>query len=66
MKQFTKRELLNMETIEQSWSGDELKIHENDIKVWLTNRENRQYDGDYTIEYLQTGCWKGQSFYFND
>ena len=66
MKQFTKRELLNMETIEQSWSGDELKIHENDIKVWLTNRENRQYDGDYTIEYLQNGCWKGQSFYFND
>ena len=31
MYNFTKRELQNMDTIEQSWSGDELKIEEESL-----------------------------------
>ncbi len=48
--QFTEDELEEMDTIEQSWSGDELKIQEGNVRVWLTHRENREYDGDYSVE----------------
>lgn len=61
---FSKWDLINLDTIEQSWSGDELKIQEDDYKVWLTHRDNRDYDGDYTVEMLVNGRWEGQSFLF--
>lgn len=47
-----------MDTLEQSWSGDELKYDDGHIKIWLTHRENTAYDGDYQIEALINGCWK--------
>lgn len=57
---YSKRDLRDLETIEQSWSGDELKIEEEGLKVWLTHPENRAYDGDYTIETFNesTGRWE--------
>lgn len=62
---YTKRELNELDTIEQSWDGAELKIHEDDTKVWLNPRENRQYDGDYTIEKLDSrGSWQATNHYF--
>ena len=49
--EYTKSELNRLETIEQAWDGDELKIdNEDGYRVWLTHRENRKYNGDYTIE----------------
>ena len=64
--EYTKRDLLNLDTIEQAWDGDELKIDNKDgCRVWLTNRENRQYNGDYTIETLVDGCWIQKAHYFN-
>lgn len=62
---YTRIELVNLDTIEQAWDGDELKIKEDDYKVWLTHRENRQYNGDYTVERLVEGKWIGESYYFN-
>lgn len=62
---YTRSELVNLDTIEQAWDGDELKIQEDDYKVWLTHRENRQYNGDYTVERLIEGKWIGESYYFN-
>lgn len=63
---YTKAELRSMDTIEQSWSGDELKYKNENIKVWLTHRENTMYDGDYQIEILDwNGNWKRQIFYFD-
>jgi hypothetical protein len=62
--QFTKRELQSMDTIEQSWSGDELKIQNENVRVWLTHRENRTYDGDYQIEINVDGRWVCESFNF--
>jgi hypothetical protein len=47
---YSKRELESLETIEQAWDGDELKIEEQNLRVWLTHPENRQYNGDYTVE----------------
>jgi hypothetical protein len=41
---FTRMELRGYETIEQSHSGDYLKIDEGNIRVWLTHSENRGYD----------------------
>jgi hypothetical protein len=32
------------DTIEQSHSGDELKIDNGSVRVWLTHHENRTYD----------------------
>jgi hypothetical protein len=61
---YTRRELQQLETIEQAWDGDELKIEEDNIKVWLTHRENRQYNGDYTIEVKVNGVWYQNSHYF--
>ncbi len=49
---YTKRQLESLDTIEQAWDGDELKIWKDETKVWLTHPENRKYNGDYTIERL--------------
>jgi len=62
--QYTKRELESLETIEQAWDGDELKIKEDDFKVWLTHPENRAYNGDYTIEVLILGSWEQSNHSF--
>jgi hypothetical protein len=48
--EFTRTELRQYDTIEQSHSGDELKIDNGSVRVWLTHHENRTYDGDYQIE----------------
>jgi len=59
-------DLITLDTIEQAWDGDELKIHSGDEKVWLTHRENRAYNGDYTLEILCpiSGKWEQESFSF--
>jgi len=62
---YTKRELEDLDTIEQAWDGDELKIKDGDYRVWLTLRENRDYNGDYTIEKKIDGVWTQESYYFN-
>lgn len=62
--EFTRAELRAMETIEQAWDGDELKIEEDGLKVWLTIPENRAHNGDYTIERLVDGKWVQTSCYF--
>jgi hypothetical protein len=64
---YTKRELAAMETIEQAWDGDELKVYGNSYRVWLVIPENRQYSGDYVIEVLDpvSGRWEQESYYFN-
>ena len=61
---FTRYELEQLDTIEQAWDGDELKIDENNYRVWLTTRENRQYNGDYVIETKVNGRWEQESCYF--
>jgi len=61
---YTKSELNRLETIEQSWDGDELKIETDDTRVWLVLRENRQWNGDYVIETLVDGKWEQESFMF--
>ena len=66
MQKFTKRELQLMDTIEQAWDGDELKLHEGNIKVWLTHRENRPYNGDYTIETCINGKWEQTPCWFEN
>ena len=65
--EYTKRQLQNLETIEQAWDGDELKIETPEMKVWLVLPENRPYNGDYVIEFFDdiSGRWDVQSFYFN-
>ena len=62
--QYTKRELKSLETIEQAWDGDELKIKEDDYRVWLTHPENRKYNGDYTVEVLVNGKWEQSNLSF--
>jgi len=62
---YTKRELENLETIEQAWDGDELKIQEDGMKVWLVLRENRPYNGDYVIETYKNGTWNQKSYLFS-
>ena len=59
---FTKRDLRLLETIEQSWSGDELKINEENIRVWLIHPDNSKYDGDYQVEIHVDGTWRVASF----
>jgi hypothetical protein len=61
---YTRSELNSLNTIEQAWDGDELKIWTDDKKVWLTHRENRAYNGDYTIETLVDGRWIQENYYF--
>lgn len=63
-RSYTKRELLDLNTIEQAWDGDELKVDEGYLRVWLTHPENRQYNGDYTVETLVNGSWKQTSYNF--
>jgi hypothetical protein len=63
-RSYTKSELRDLDTIEQAWDGDELKIDEGDLRVWLTHPENRQYNGDYTVETLVNGSWKQTSYNF--
>ena len=59
---FTRSELRGYDTIEQSHSGDELKIDEGNVRVWLTHHENRAYDGDYQIEIKVNGKWSCESY----
>lgn len=61
---YTKRQLQQLETIEQAWDGDELKVDDGNVKVWLTLPENRQWNGDYTIEVRLNGVWHQSSHYF--
>jgi len=60
--EFTRSELRGYDTIEQSHSGDELKIDEGNVRVWLTHPENRAYDGDYQIEIKANGKWSCKSY----
>ena len=62
---YSKSTLQQLDTIEQAWDGDELMIDDNNIRVWLTNRENRQYNGDYVIETRVNGRWEQQSYMFD-
>jgi len=62
--QFTKHELQQLDTIEQAWDGDELKIEDNNVKVWLVLPENRQYNGDYVVENCINGVWLQTPGYF--
>jgi len=62
---YSKSTLQQLDTIEQAWDGDELKIDDDNIRVWLTNRENRQYSGDYVIETRVNGRWEQQSYMFD-
>ena len=65
MYTYTKRELQNLDTIEQSWDGAELKIDDGNIRVWFVPVTNRGYDGDYQIETKgPTGRWDIKNFYF--
>ena len=61
---YTKRQLEQLETIEQAWDGDELKVDDGNVKVWLTLPENRQWNGDYTIEVRLDGVWYQSSHNF--
>jgi hypothetical protein len=63
---FSRAELKQYPTIEQSHSGDYLKIEEDNIRVWLTHPENTAYDGDYQVELCVDGKWICESFYEND
>lgn len=66
MKNYTKRELASLETIEQAWDGDELKVETDSFRVWLVLPENRSYNGDYVIEIKTSrGSWEQYSGYFN-
>ena len=62
--QFTKRELQQLDTIEQAWDGDELKIEDDGVKVWLVLPQNRQYNGDYVVENRINGVWYQTSYHF--
>lgn len=52
-----------MDTIEQAWDGDELKIQEDGLKVWLVLPQNTEYNGDFVIETLINGKWVQHSLY---
>jgi hypothetical protein len=66
MNNYLKRDLQYLDTIEQAWDGDELKIDDGETRVWLTNRENRNYNGDYTVEILNDmGKWEQQNYNFD-
>ena len=64
MNTFTKHNLQQLDTIEQAWDGDELKIEDDGVRVWLVHRENRAYNGDYVVETCINGAWHQQSCYF--
>ena len=58
---YTRRELNRMDTIEQAWDGDELKIDEPGYRVWLVLPENTPYNGDFVIETLVNGRWEQEN-----
>jgi hypothetical protein len=65
MYTYTKSELQRLDTLDQSWDGAELKILEEETRVWLVPRENRGYDGDYQVETRNaTGKWIIKNYYF--
>ena len=61
---YTRSQLQMLDTIEQAWDGDELKIQDEEMRVWLVTRENRAYNGDYVVETLVNGRWIQESFNF--
>jgi hypothetical protein len=63
---YKRSELVYLDTIEQAWDGDELKIEDEGLRVWLTSKENRPWNGDYTVETYneETGCWEQTNKYF--
>jgi hypothetical protein len=61
---YSKRDLQELDTIEQAWDGSELKIDNGDHKIWLTQPEHRQYDGDYVVETRANGKWEQVICYF--
>jgi len=61
---YSKSELQQLDTIEQAWDGDELKVAGDDTRVWLVSRENRQWNGDYVVETLVDGRWEQENCYF--
>jgi hypothetical protein len=61
---YSKSELQQLDTIEQAWDGDELKVDGDDTRVWLVSRENRQWNGDYVVETLVDGRWEQENCYF--
>lgn len=63
---YTRRELKMMDTIEQAWDGDELKIEEDGLKVWLVLPENTPYNGDFVIETLENGRWVQENVWENE
>jgi hypothetical protein len=65
LHEYTKAELNSMDTIEQAWDGDELKIKTDTHRIWLVLRENRMYNGDYVVETNVDGRWEQASYYFN-
>ena len=65
MYAYTKTELQRLDTLDQSWDGAELKILEEEMRVWLVPIENRGYDGDYQVETRNaTGKWIIKNYYF--
>lgn len=65
LHEYSKTELNRLETIEQAWDGDELKIKTDTHRIWLVLPENRPYNGDYVVETFNRGKWKQASYYFN-
>ena len=67
MKTYRRLELTQLDTIEQDHYGDELKIKEDGYRVWLTLRENRPWNGDYTVEVYdqESGMWEQFTQYFD-
>ena len=61
---YSKRDLQQLDTIEQAWDGSELKIENDGMRIWLTQPEHRQYDGDYVIETRVNGRWEQQPCMF--
>ena len=64
LHEYTKAELNSMDTIEQAWDGDELKIKTDTHRIWLVLQENRMYNGDYVVETNVDGRWEKASYYF--
>ena len=65
LHEYTKAELNGMETIEQAWDGDELKIETESHRIWLVLQENRKYNGDYVVETKVNGGCKQLNYHFN-
>ena len=57
---FTRQELNELETMERTWDGHELKIDHENLRVWLTNKP------DYVVQTkLSNGEWKQEYKYFS-